>query len=237
MEGETVQPGEQLHPQMEMIRRIVPDLQKAIGPNCEVVLRDLQGPGRPIVAISGSITRRQVGDPPTGLMEQWLATGSTNENHLNYSGRTSDNRPLRASTLFIRDEQGVLLGTICINIDISNLLELQKWTADYCDTRGIIMFDTGMDSSHKIRSLEPSEDVKTVISQTVDKAIDLVGVRPEAMKKPDRLAVVHNLDVMGVFVLKNAKEYVASRLGVSKAAIYNYLRETRSKIAPSGVQN
>ncbi|MGD9675763.1 MAG: transcriptional regulator [Candidatus Bipolaricaulia bacterium] len=214
-----------LHPLLELVREMVPDLQQAIGPNCEVVLRDLQSKGHPIAAIAGDITHRRVGDPPTGLMQQWLESGNTHENHLNYSGRTSDGKPLRASTLFLRDQAGELIGCICINIDISHVLEIEKWSAHYCDTKGIILF--GGDAALSRGIDEAAEDIKTVILRTIDSAIAQAGKRPEAMTKPDRLHLVRSLDVMGVFALRNAKEYVAAALGISKAAVYNYLNETR----------
>ncbi|MEN6369723.1 MAG: helix-turn-helix transcriptional regulator [Thermotogota bacterium] len=214
-----------LHPLLALVREMVPDLQRAIGPNCEVVLRDLQSAGNPIAAIAGDITHRQVGDPPTGLMQQWLESGNTNEDHLNYSGRTSDGKPLRASTLFLRDETGDLIGCICINIDISHVLEIEKWSSSYCDTKGIILFGGDPALPHGID--DTAEDIKTVILRTIDGAVAQIGKRPEAMTKSDRLHLVRSLDVMGVFALRNAKEYVAAALGVSKAAVYNYLHETR----------
>ena len=213
------------HPIMEALRANIADLQRAIGPHSEVVLRDLCSEEKPIIAIAGSITNRQVGDPPTGMMYQWLRSGSTNENHLNYSGRTSDGRILRSSTMFYRDENEALIGCLCINLDITELVPLTRWFSSYCDTKGIMFF--AQESPEVDTATASVEGIESVLLRTIDDVIEHSGVRPEAMRKQERLQVIRRLDNLGVFALKNAKEIVAARLGVSKAAVYNYLKETQ----------
>jgi predicted transcriptional regulator YheO len=216
---------DKLHPIMEALKANVADLQKAIGPHCEVVLRDLCSEGKPIIAIAGTTTNRQIGDPPTGMMYQWLRSGSTNESHLNYSGRTSDGRIMRSSTLFFRDEHEKLIGCLCINLDITDLVPLPRWLSAYCDTKGIMFF--AQESTEIDAGTALADGIENVLLRTIDDVIEQMAVRPEAMRKTERVQVIRRLDNLGVFALKNAKEVVAARLGVSKAAVYNYLKECR----------
>jgi len=74
---------------------------------------------------------------------------------------------------------------------------------------------------------EGNRSFASLVEETIDVAIEHAGVRPSRMKKGQRVALVHELDLKGVFLVKNSKELLATKLGVSQAAIYKYIEEAR----------
>ena len=54
---------QKLHPALAGIRRIMPSLGYALGPECELVHHDFTDIRHPIVAIEGSLTNRSIGSP------------------------------------------------------------------------------------------------------------------------------------------------------------------------------
>jgi predicted transcriptional regulator YheO len=67
--------------------------------------------------------------------------------------------------------------------------------------------------------------VDELVSQLIDSAIGQTGVPVDLMKKHHKLAVVGQLEERGLFLLKDAVELIAVRLGVTRFTIYNYLNE------------
>ena len=108
-----------LHPALAILKPIIEDLVKAIGIPCEVVLHNLRDPSHSIIAIAGDITGREVGSPLTDLGLRLLRLGRLKENLIAYSTTTPDGRPLRSSTLYIRDENDEVIGSLCINVDLT----------------------------------------------------------------------------------------------------------------------
>ncbi len=48
------------------------------------------------------------------------------EDALNYRGKTRMGRSLRSSSIYLRDDRGKLIGAMCINMDITGLIEAQQ---------------------------------------------------------------------------------------------------------------
>ncbi len=216
----------EVHPILELMKRWVEPLQVVFGRGAEVVLRDLTMPSMPIVAIAGTVTGRRCGDPPTDLFRHWLENRDTNSPHLNYRGRTSDGLPLRSSTLFIHGGGGELLGCLCINIDISHLAPAAQWLSQYCEATGVILFGKQSLAGQSV-DCDGTADLATVVRTTIDAAVQGASNATGSMSREQRLEVVRSLDRLGVFLIKNSTELVASRLGISKTALYKYLQAIR----------
>ncbi|MEJ5996810.1 helix-turn-helix transcriptional regulator [Corynebacterium sp. H130] len=99
-------------------------LGEAIGPNCELVLHDLDVPDHSIVAIAnGHISGRQIGGPVTDFALRFMRQGSKSNatSMTGYRAVNAEGRICRSSSYFIRDEDGTLRGMLCINVDITEL--------------------------------------------------------------------------------------------------------------------
>lgn len=206
---------------LEGLKQVVEDLVSAIGIPCEVVLHDLRDPSRSIIAIAGDITGRAVGGPTTDLVLRLLQSGQIKENLISYPATTPDGAPLRSSTLFVRDEEGEVIGCLCINIDLTYWTIIHNFVSDLCETKPL------NNSEHPV-SERFEASVGDMLRASVEHAIEETGQPVPLMQKAHKLNVVRTLDDEGVFLIRGAVDYVADSLGVSRPTIYNYLAELKS---------
>ncbi len=93
-----------------------------LGDRYEVILHDLSHVESSIVGIEGSITHRKIGGPATNYLIQLLREyGDEAKDSINYKNVMPDGRVLRSSTIFIRDNDGKIIGSLCINQDLTDL--------------------------------------------------------------------------------------------------------------------
>lgn len=84
---------------------------------CEVVVHDLSRLPNSIVAISGDLTGRKVGDPATDVLLRQAAGGDVTT-QINYLSVLPDGRHIRSGTIAVADRTGRTVATLCINCDV-----------------------------------------------------------------------------------------------------------------------
>jgi predicted transcriptional regulator YheO/selenocysteine lyase/cysteine desulfurase len=189
-----------------MLAALVPavsGLATMLGPGNEVVLHDLSRLPDSIIAVAGDLTRRTPGGPITDLLLGLVRRGST-QDLVDYETHGPDGRPIRSSTMFLRDEHGVAVGCLCVNSERP----------------------TGAAGQGEHRETFPP-DVDSLQRYLIDRAITKVGVPVELMKKKHKSGVVRELDEAGYFLIKDAVDHLATELDVTRYTIYNYLNEIR----------
>lgn len=186
------------------------------GHNCEVVIHDLTQPESSVIAIvNGHVTGRKVGDPITDFGLSMLRDRDHGDDPVTYSNRTRDGRILRCSSTFIRDERGKVIGAVCVNFDITDLVSAK------CALDPLTSFC-------EERSERYYSDVEGLVNSLLDEAQSHFGKPLSLMKRADRLRVIEDLDAKGCFVIRGAVPVVANRLRVSRMTVYNYLAEVRA---------
>ena len=131
-------------------------LESQMSVNDEIVLHDLtKGYDHTIVDIrNGHVTNRKVGDCGSNLGLEVLRGTVENGDRYNYVTHTREGKILRSSSMFIRDDDGRVIGSICINKDI-----------------------TLMDREDKQRFLKYLDDKGTfVISKSGDRVCEFLGI-------------------------------------------------------------
>lgn len=210
-----------LHPILKSMIPLVEGIASTFGKNCEVVLHDIRNPQSSIIAIAnGHITGRTVGSPMTEYGLADLRRGQFDKPRVNYSKKTKDGKLLKATSLFIKDEKGKVIGFLCINYDISELTIAKNIINDLTN----ISDDGG--------SEEESDEVygstvNEMLSSIVNKTLESVGKPVAFISKEEKVNIVQLLDDKGVFLIKGAIDYVAKVLCVSRYTVYNYLDEIR----------
>lgn len=198
------------------LKPLVRAIAQAMGSNCEVVLHNLYDLEHSIVAIeNGHITGRKVGDSSTNLGLKALREKAEESDIYNYMSYTKDGKSLRSSSIYIRNDDGLAIGSICINYNISDFLMVENVIRDFVKTGEHI------DESYV-------SDISDIIDQLMQEAVKIVGKIVPYMSKEDKLKALEFLDEKGVFTVKRAMERVAQFFDVSKFTIYNYLDEIRS---------
>lgn len=216
------------NPIIVAIARAVPGLQEALGPATEVVLHDLQNLHDGIVAISGNVTARKIGAPPTDLLLRLVHNRNTDAPLLNYRTVTSDGRLLRSSTLFLHGSDGQAIACLCVNCDISSALALRDLIDKEIGLRPMHSHgDTRLDNLPVQAIEETFEDsVEGALHKVIHAAIG--SLSSDALDRQDRIKLVTSLDNKGMFLIKNSVGFVANALCVSRSTIYNYLHEARN---------
>lgn len=215
---------------------LVEPLGRSLPASTEVVLHDLSKLPNSIVAIHGTVTGRQVGDPATDLLLKKLVELS-DDHAVGYETRLPGGRRIRSSTMIIRDVSGQPVAALCINSDLSVWESLQDVVASMLDvTRGaadhaapatprgpvpLAAADAEYDNEPEVFVT----DVEQLAAHLMRRAVSKVDVPVELMQKRHKVEVVRDLKGRGMFHLRDAVDMVATALGVTRFTIYNYLNE------------
>ena len=213
---------------LDNLRSIVPLLAQVVGPHCEIVLHDFSKLPNSIVAIGGDLTHRAVGDTINPFALEQIREGADRD-LINYQVELDDGRVLRSSTIFVRDESGVAQGCLCVNLDVSDLLKMRS-VIDALTTSASGVVNPVVDTPEVVTVRETfPKTVEDVMAETVSEAIANVGIEPSLMHKRHKMEVVRLLEERGLFLVRDAVDYVAKELKVTRVTIYNYINELKPK--------
>lgn len=205
------------------LKRLVQMLAAQFGRNSEIVLHDLSKEyEHTIVAIENNwITGRNIGDGGTNLgLEVLRNPPSANGDIYNYFNKTPNDMTLRSSTLYFRDDEGKVIGSLCINTNITGILELQ-------------------DSLRELAILPKEQEcnVEEVFANRVEDLIDYffrqieknIGKPVAEMTKEERIESLRYLDSKGFFLINRSGDEACKFLNMSKFTLYKYLGIIRGK--------
>lgn len=244
----------QLIPVVDMIAR-------TFGKDCEVVLHDLTQPRNSVVyAVNGHVTGREIGQSFDHLITHVLLSKDFKDDvSANYSFRTGDGTLIRSSTALIKNEDGVAVGAVCINLDTSadiavlrRLQELYQGFAGLTEQPIETVRQKGPESEEPVERsskkngeqfLEPpaekSKAPKLLGENVVDMADHLIdqivgGQDVSQIQRDEKVQMVRFMHEKGLFLIKGTIERVAEKLGVSKVTIYSYLDEVKNVSGEQG---
>jgi predicted transcriptional regulator YheO len=212
-----------------MLKALAVPLAQALGAGNEVVVHDLSRVPNSIVAIGGELTGRRVGGPMTDLLLRHLRQDHT-DNLLRYRTKTPSGQPLLSSTIFVKDGEGRPIACLCVNTDLARWSQAQAMLTQF-------MAELGPESGQPARLSESSKGlsetfpitVENLTVASVERVISEIGVPIHLMQKQHKLEVVRRLEALGLFLIRDAVDYVARALEVTRYTIYNYLSDLRSE--------
>lgn len=202
------------------LARLAEAIVATVGPDCEVVVHDLRKPDHSIVAISGQLTGRHVGAP---VPDPELLPGEVDKfthDDLRRRGSTAGGRELLASTVWIRNPAGHIVGAVCINLDVAGL----RAARDLIDRR------LGQDQVSARPFPTFASNLPEFTRLAVGSVLGTGRADRHRLRAADRIELVRRLDAEGVFSLRGAANAVAAELGISRATIYADLRASRRQI-------
>jgi len=209
-----------LHPMLKSMIPLVESIGRTFGKNCEVVLHEISDSYKTIVAIhNGHVTGRSVDSPMVNEGLQSVRSKGNNEDHIiNYQNKSPNGKILKSSTMLIRDDEDLVIGCLCINLDIS----------DFTIARHVLEEMTLIETSEEpFGGDQGTSNVHDVLQQLMAETLDNSGKPVAYMNKDEKVAIVRKLDEQGAFLIKGAIDAVAKILCVSRYTIYNYLDEVR----------
>jgi predicted transcriptional regulator YheO len=204
------------------LKQVLTMLASQFGERCEVVLHDLtKDYNHTIVDIrNGQITGRKIGGCGSNLGLEVLNGSVEDGDRFNYITTTPDGKILRSSSIYIRNSEGEAIGSICINLDITDSIRFEGFLRRYNN------FAATPESA-------PSEffaqDVNSLLDYMIQEAAKLVGKNPPDMNKDERLIFLSYLDPKGALQISKSAERICKALGVSKFTLYNDLDSIRGQ--------
>ena len=188
------------------------------GSNCEVVLHDLtKDYATTIVDIrNGHITNRKIGGCGSNLGLEVLRGNILDGNRYNYVTTTSDGKILRSSSIYITDDDGNVIGSLCINLDITDTIQFEGFLKQYNH------FEVSQNDEYF------AQDVNTLMEYMIQQAQALVDKDPKSMNKQDRLTFLSFLDKKGAFQISKSSNRICEVLDISKFTLYSDLETIRN---------
>lgn len=204
---------------LNLLSDIAQCIAMQFGENCEVVLHDLTLPyDKTIVAIwNGHITGRKIGDGGTNAGLEILKGSASPDDQYSYINATPTGRVLRSSSKYFRDEYGKVNGSLCINLDITDIIKAENTLKSFTASGASAFTETPELFVGNIDEL---------LELMMKEAVNITGKPLENLTKEEKVIIVHNLDRKGFFLIKKAAEKLADFLGLSRYSIYNYLNES-----------
>lgn len=206
----------------EFYKRLAHGLAVQFGPNCEIVVHDLEATnsGSSIIAIeNGNVTGRKVGDGPSKIVLETLKEDPDKlEDRLAYLTRTRDGRILRSSTIYLRNREGKVNGILSINYDISVLAACSR------ELNALLTTDEEKNEPTAI-----IENVSELLEELIRQSIELVGKPVSLMTKDDKIKALRYLNDTGALLITKSGPRICEVFGFSKYTLYNYLEEIKEK--------
>lgn len=214
----------QVQEEFAFFESLMKGLTAIFGTNCEVVLHDLTDSYESTVVMieNGHVTDRRVGDCGSNLGLEVLRGTVRNGDKYGYFTNTRDGRVLRSSSVYIRDGEGKVIGCLCVNFDVSNLMVADK------TIRSLISNGEGEKEEEFFVN-----DVNQLLDALLQKAMEEVGKPVSYMTRDDKIRVVKYLDQKGAFLITKSGNRICQFLDISKFTLYSYLDEVHSEIQPS----
>jgi len=207
---------------IESLKILVDGIARTFGPRCEVVLHDLGDLDRSIIKIeNGHVTGRTVGGSITDKGLRDLRSGCKDSLLINYPSTTKEGRRLKSSTMIFRNEKKAPIAAICINFDVTDILNFNAVIED--------IFSISEETAQGGRVETFQSDIVVTLNQIADEIIRKAGKAIPSMGKEDKIEIVRQLEEQGLFQIKGAIKFVAGKLNISKFTIYNYLEQIRSE--------
>lgn len=213
---------------------LIPFIAKVLGPHHEVVLNEI-GELNQVVAIeNGYISGRKVGSPLTNKALEIIQQRLYEDKDWmeNYLGLSANNRPVRCSTYFIKDDNGELVGLLCINFDDAQYRNLINQILHLCHPKEFVEKNAKVSYAPAL-VLSPSEPkggeerfgrtTNDVVTEIIDLMLASSPVPVSRMTQDEKMEIVDKLNNRGIFLIKGSVSLVADALSCSEPTIYRYL--------------
>ncbi|MBI5345982.1 MAG: PAS domain-containing protein [Chlamydiae bacterium] len=178
-------------------------------PNVEVVIHDLKTGC--ITAIFNNFSKRVIGDE--SLLDKMNKLSEDQEIFLPYFKTNWDGRKIKSVTAVLKNQAGKPIGLMCINLDISKWEEMHHFILDL------------IKPATEMPDFLFKNDWREKINIYVSTYLKQQALRLESLDRSEKQKLLLALQKEGAFETKNAASYIADVLQISRATLYNYLKE------------
>lgn len=209
--------------QIEFYKRLAHSLALQFGPNCEIVVHDLETEDmdHSIVAIeNGHVSGRKLGDGPSHIVLESMNEDATEvHDRAPYLTKAADGKLLKSSTIFIRDDDGNPVGIMGINFDITLMKAFERSLEALTGTG-----DKGYTEPDPI-----TKNIGDLLEDLLRECEQYVGKPAALMTKDERIRAIGYLDRRGAFLISKSSERACEFFGISKYSFYSCLNEAKAE--------
>lgn len=210
-----------MNKELERYFPIAEMLGKTFGRHCEVVIHDLSVPQNSVVyTINNQVTGRTIGQPFDHLVKQVLLSKNFNQEYAaNYTIHEHDGRQIKASTVLLRNSAGMVIGAMCINLDVTAIKDYSSFITD------MLFTEPEEPTPDTPDEMIPEKHINDIVIDIIDKIVG--NTPPNEFERQERLNIIAFMDSRGLFLVKGAVDRIAEKLGISRVTVYSYLEEVR----------
>lgn len=201
------------------------NIVKLLGNKCEIVVHNFEnGFEHTVIKIlNGHISGREIGACPTSLFfEKFSKLEDISEDIPIYFNRDSKGRVFKSSTTFLHNKEGKVIGAICINFDVTQLINEQRFMKEFLE------YETEIGDKEGIEGKEVfTKDVNELMDYYLNKVEEEIGKRPEDMDRTEKIRALAYLDNKGILQIAKAHVRLSKFFHISTYTLYSYLDEIR----------
>lgn len=198
----------------------------------EVVLHDLGRLPNSIVAITGTLSGRQVGGTSADILVERIIAAD-GDKVLGYDSTLPDGRWIHSCAMIARDTAGTPVAALCINTEralwesVAHIADsMLGFQSSHVEARSRGRDIAGLSATSRSFERQDFTDGPDSFTELmISRQIAATGLDVAAMRKQHKMTVVQALQSRGLFELRGAVPQVAAALDVSRFTIYNYLKE------------
>ncbi|MBS0288094.1 MAG: PAS domain-containing protein [Proteobacteria bacterium] len=192
---------------------------RLLHPFAEVVIHDIAKDT--IEAIYNPYSKRQVGD--SSYLDRWDFTVNPQDNVIGpYEKTNYDGRKLKSISVVLRNANGKAVGFLCVNMDVSVFERYQN-------SLDVFLKNNDQQILEKKQGLF-KDDIYEQINAFVQQYCMERQLSLESLSREENQQLVQALKTLGAFKGKNATNYIARILNVSRATVYNYLKDLEDNL-------
>lgn len=181
---------------------------------CEVVIHDFSEMDKSIIYIKGDLTGRTLGAPITDFVLQQLKNNDGEiEDILGTYSNVKNGKSIKSSIVYIRDNEGKVVGLLGINYNVTELANLQHYLSDILSP---------FEGANQIRESYAST-ITEMFEQIILTTLMELNMTLPIKSKTKKIEFVKALDKKGVFLVQGSMDRVSTILQVTKQTVYNYL--------------
>lgn len=211
---------------LESYKTLAGFLCESMGGPCSTVvysINETEDDGK-VLAVYGLDTGRNVGDSLTVFLKQvlqeFLRTGTHGLTHVDTEASTSEGR-VKLNIFAIRNSKGKIIGLFILCTQIDLIYDLWGIVNQY------LGYQPAEDTVVKAIDLKENDTISLseYIRQLIQTEIDSFAIPVERMTIEEKRKIVHRLEKLEVFYVRDSVKITANLLGVSVPTVYRLLKK------------
>lgn len=199
-------------------------IAKHNGNDCEVCIHDLKSKDTKhsiVYIVNNHVTGRKIGDSLSFSYlknRKRLEEGKELNNRLLFYSHSYDGKQLKCSTIYLKDENGEYRYMLCINQDVSKIVQANKVLEQLANN---------YNENETVKDEQLSLNVTDILEELINNSIKYIGKTPAYMTTEEKKSAIKYLNEAGAFLITKSGDRVSEFFQISKFTLYSYIGESK----------